>query len=94
MMKKRIVAAALTLSMAAAMAVPSFAASTNCRCGKLDCYCDYIAAVKAYQKDVAAKEEAYRRAVLEYQKQAAAKEAAYEAAVRKVAGPCPCGNKL
>lgn len=91
MMKKRIAAGAAALALACAMAMPGFAAGTCCKCGGADCYCDYMAAVKAYQKECAAKEDAYIRAVRAYQKECAAKEAAYEAAVKKAARPCRCG---
>ena len=68
---KKLIAFLLSVCMVSAFAVPAFA----------DANSDYIAAVKAYQAQVAAKEAAYTAAVQSAAKQAQAKADAEVAAV-------------
>ena len=68
---KKLLSALLAICMVCMFAVPVFADAND----------DYIAAVKAYQQEIAAKEAAYADAVKAYQAQIAAREAAYVKAV-------------
>jgi len=61
---KKLLAILISLCMVSAFAVPVFA----------DANSDYIAAVKAYQAQIAAKEAAYTAAVDAYSKNAKAKQ--------------------
>ncbi len=70
---KKLLAILISLCMVSAFAVPVFA----------DANSDYIAAVKAYQAQIAAKEAAYTAAVDAYSKNAKAKADAREAAYAK-----------
>ena len=63
MKMKKLFAALLAIAMFSVMALPAFA----------DANSDYLAAVKAYQNQIAAREEAYAAAVKTYQAQSAAK---------------------
>ena len=63
MKMKKLFAALLAIAMFSVMAMPAFA----------DANSDYLAAVKAYQNQIAAREEAYAAAVKTYQAQSAAK---------------------
>ena len=60
---KKLFSALLAICMVCMFAVPVFADAND----------DYIAAVKAYQQEIAAKEAAYTAAVNAYSKQAKAK---------------------
>ena len=60
---KKLLSALLAICMVCMFAVPVFADAND----------DYIAAVKAYQQEIAAKEAAYTAAVNAYSKQAKAK---------------------
>lgn len=75
---KKLLAILISLCMVSAFAVPVFA----------DANSDYIAAVKAYQAQIAAKEAAYTAAVDAYSKNAKAKADADSAAILKAA-KCP-----
>ena len=72
---KKLLAILISLCMVSAFAVPVFA----------DANSDYIAAVKAYQAQIAAKEAAYTAAVDAYSKNAKAKADADSAAILKAA---------
>ena len=72
---KKLLAVLISLCMVSAFAVPVFA----------DANSDYIAAVKAYQAQIAAKEAAYVAAVDAYSKNAKAKADADSAAILKAA---------
>ena len=72
---KKLLAVLISLCMVSAFAVPVFA----------DANSDYIAAVKAYQAQIAAKEAAYVAAVDAYSKNANAKADADSAAILKAA---------
>ena len=72
---KKFLAVLISLCMVSLLAVPVFA----------DANSDYIAAVKAYQAQIAAKEAAYTAAVDAYAKNAKAKADADSAAILKAA---------
>ena len=72
---KKLLSALLAICMVCMFAVPVFADAND----------DYIAAVKAYQQEIAAKEAAYTAAVNAYSKQAKAKADADSAAILKAA---------
>lgn len=72
---KKLFSALLAICMVCMFAVPVFADAND----------DYIAAVKAYQQEIAAKEAAYTAAVNAYSKQAKAKADADSAAILKAA---------
>ena len=72
---KKLLSALLAICMVCMFAVPVFADAND----------DYIAAVKAYQQKIAAKEAAYTAAVNAYSKQAKAKADADSAAILKAA---------
>ena len=74
---KKLLAILISLCMVSAFAVPVFA----------DANSDYIAAVKAYQAQIAAKEAAYTAAVDAYSKNAKAKANADSAAILKPPRP-------
>ena len=72
---KKLLSALLAICMVCMFTVPVFADAND----------DYIAAVKAYQQKIAAKEAAYTAAVNAYSKQAKAKADADSAAILKAA---------
>ena len=72
---KKLLSALLAICMVCMFAVPVFADAND----------DYIAAVKAYQQEIAAKEAAYTAAVNAYSKQVKAKADADSAAILKAA---------
>ena len=64
MKARKLFASLLAVAMFCVLAIPAFA----------DANSDYEAAVRAYQAQIAAREEAYAAAVKDYQAQAAAKQ--------------------